>query len=1012
LIQSLNEDEKLISLIQTTVNPENLVRSIRRLTSLRVTIIIIEDIHLINNESYCDMNSLIEALSEDNISLLCATRPAVVKIMGSLEPYLMERIELKGLNLIEIDEFCKELFSHDISEDVIKILSDSTKGNPLVLRSVMRGVIQRNAIKGTGSGKWEFEDHFEQSVYKSAITFGEGLLASLTDSEKKIASDIAVLGESFAPQSAKFISDCTDEVLKNLIFKGIIVESNTAVLPLMNLLPYQIGLSESTNTITIKSTFPLVFTHTLIHKTLLDINSIESEKIIYLIVEKLPFYSITLYEVLHKNNDQISISYDVWFKYLECSFKVGMLLQSFFEWEYIDVIFKAHSKLFNFMKFDLETSYREGIKLKLNNLKLKLKDQGSKTRIEELKSIKNEINKFPNNKLFLHFTTLLQIEEMSCLAALGDKEKSLGLMTTIDATYNSNPELKNQTGYNRYLQMKHISGIWLNTNFDYVLRDTFKRQQDLFNDSSMPDLNRNHARMCFYMQSFDFFSTKNESIEIEKRFSEFHLYFNNNFSEYMKYTFYSLIGKLQMYKNYFQKEFEAFNQNKLSNDQYELILNYYDKLILTGELNSKSFQPVIDILKQNDSILKKSYTNSAVKNYCLYSITYSDIDLVNLIIELFEVKPTDFIVKLFIELTNGKLATGIKFNELEVEAYKYVYQLYLLVCNVEKINNLNEIIECAKLMLKTEIVRIDQPQVRYVGVMLLEHLFVIYPELKKELKVPIEKGLIDILEWMQDSELLSRAMKYLVKRFGNYFQPKNLEKWKVINDQLSSLQFPDEISKNNKNSNELEFTISLIGKVEVTNNRTNTLSRIQGYRAKVILGVISANYITGNKMNRDQFIQLASERGFDPKRGSEILKNTIHRLHELVGSNIIFNKRGEPPCLDNSKVICDIVVLNELRKESKVALKNNDYVLSGKSLCKLLDLIGHNVLFPGIYEEYFEELRNKLENEIRHLIIRVSSELIKMQDFQQAEDILNKALTMIPDDNEFIDLIDSLKVSI
>ena len=57
------------------------------------------------------MNSLIEALSEDNISLLCATRPAVVKIMGSLEPYLMERIELKGLNLIEIDEFCKELFS-------------------------------------------------------------------------------------------------------------------------------------------------------------------------------------------------------------------------------------------------------------------------------------------------------------------------------------------------------------------------------------------------------------------------------------------------------------------------------------------------------------------------------------------------------------------------------------------------------------------------------------------------------------------------------------------------------------------------------------------------------------------------------------------------------------------------------------------------------------------------------------------------------------------------------------
>lgn len=79
---------------------------------------------------------------------------------------------------------------------------------------------------------------------------------------KKIASDIAVLGESFAPQSAKFISDCTDEVLKNLIFKGIIVESNTAVLPLMNLLPYQIGLSESTNTITIKSTF-LLFLLTL-----------------------------------------------------------------------------------------------------------------------------------------------------------------------------------------------------------------------------------------------------------------------------------------------------------------------------------------------------------------------------------------------------------------------------------------------------------------------------------------------------------------------------------------------------------------------------------------------------------------------------------------------------------------------------------------------------------------------------------------------------------------------------
>ena len=92
--------------------------------------------------------------------------------LGILEQYLVESITMKGLDRQSLKALWLELFRSTPQHEIIDALHRVTKGNPLAVRSGLRGAIQTGSIlHSKHSGKWEciqspalFEQNLRRSV--------------------------------------------------------------------------------------------------------------------------------------------------------------------------------------------------------------------------------------------------------------------------------------------------------------------------------------------------------------------------------------------------------------------------------------------------------------------------------------------------------------------------------------------------------------------------------------------------------------------------------------------------------------------------------------------------------------------------------------------------------------------------------------------------------------------------------------------------------------------------------
>jgi hypothetical protein len=71
---------------------------------------------------------------------------------------------------------------------------------------------------------------------------------------------------------------------------------------------------------------------------------------------------------------------------------------------------------------------------------------------------------------------------------------------------------------------------------------------------------------------------------------------------------------------------------------------------------------------------------------------------------------------------------------------------------------------------------------------------------------------------------------------------------------------------------------------------------------------------------------------------------------------------------------------------------------------RALDIARGEVPFPTLYEEFFEAMREEIENRLRSTIIDLSRLLLRESDATGAGELLERAFTIMPDDEEVAEL--------
>ncbi|MEP7217868.1 MAG: AAA family ATPase, partial [Bacteroidota bacterium] len=285
-----NEPEATIS---------DVTAALRRLARLRPTLLIIDDIHLVEGESLREFSLLLNSLAEETLSLLCTARPVELAARAPLERFLVDQIQLTGLSSVEISSLWTGLLSSTPDPEIVAPLAELTGGNPLALRSALRSAIKNETlVRDAATNSWRSSispEAFGTAMRRNVGRITEGMVSHLTEEEKSAARTLASLGEIFARETAERVIEDSAAMITILMFKGIIASSDS-VIP-----------SLSGN----NSRHPLlVFTHSLLHQHLLDTWNGSPTAHASATASALPLYSIVPLQILDRMKREIDLMPD------------------------------------------------------------------------------------------------------------------------------------------------------------------------------------------------------------------------------------------------------------------------------------------------------------------------------------------------------------------------------------------------------------------------------------------------------------------------------------------------------------------------------------------------------------------------------------------------------------------------------------------------------------------------------------------------------------------------------
>ncbi|MCC7437711.1 MAG: ATP-binding protein [Armatimonadetes bacterium] len=298
-------------------------------------LIVLEDIHLLSDEGLGQLLALLATLRTTPLALLCLSRPLPIETMQQLSAVVDCTIVLHGLQPAEVSTLWHRLFSEYPSSAIVNSITAATVGNPLVIRSGLLRALHNNAISPIIRPQQvavvvHLQD-FQQLLLDSTRSISGVITQHLAKGALRQLQALATLGEVFSIEAANIVTSNISSLLAEFQQRGILAvapAAHTSLIPTHSSLPQL-----------------LAFSHTILHRELLNDATPDSAALLAVFGAKTPLYSTTPFSLIAAATDLNTLTSELLLQALEgIHFYLGSIFASD-DWRLSELLLLAAEKV-------------------------------------------------------------------------------------------------------------------------------------------------------------------------------------------------------------------------------------------------------------------------------------------------------------------------------------------------------------------------------------------------------------------------------------------------------------------------------------------------------------------------------------------------------------------------------------------------------------------------------------------------------------------------------------------
>jgi hypothetical protein len=962
------------------------IASLRRVSHLRPMLLVLEDVHLLNGEPLRELQRMLQALSDQGIAMLLLARPDELTSRGLFEPYFVEEFQLQGFNQQEIEELLSDLFGGTLSDWLASMLHTATLGNPLAIRSVLRSLVNSGAIVQEHSpDRWRLvssRETLERSIGQSVDILTEGMITHLQPDERAAAEQLASLGEVVAMETAREAIPDADRLIELLLFRGILFQLSLPVTPVLG---------------TPGSARLLAFSHTLLHRRFAERSALDTERLLRIIEKRLPLYSITpVHFLAHSPLD--GEQPEQFRGVIDSLQESTTLLLNTSDWQLVLQLLDAAEHILAALTPCLDEEARLAIQLPLLIRRIRTVVRNGLTRecldlIERLGAL--TVGPLPE-QLLQHRITALRFR--FTVKHIQTGKKSFDEWEEIEQLVESHPQLRFTEAYPQLLrEMGHVA--LLHSDFTWA-RMVERRVSDILESPEATEKFRQNVRSDVLPSYTLLFETPEELAYRNRLLDEF--------SRSGKVAAVSIARrKLQLLRitghvdqvtamvHLWLPRFNDLGWVEANELQLYLLC---DRAGLGGNLR-QIHDEVIQLCDSSRAGYVARNREVGIHFLLVNTLLCGDYEFAQ---EVMAQHPTESAAaesetRLLIALADEDYQQVLSI----LDERKELSPTELFLRDIVGRNSPEHPFDSAHLRSL-----LTRPILRILDLLTFHALLLAVTSRSKhtadaldsETRSAIRHALDNALTWLAERRLHAYMLPFL-QRYQQWFTKRGFEEWRARMNAIEQEHRRDL----EQSSADRRLHVTMIGTISVQSPSTEAVP-VRGARLRTLLGLLVADRMLATPLTHREFCRIASGDN-DPEHARKTTNAAVMRLRDILGDEAILTDE-ETPRLHPALVHVDLLDALDACRAASASLHNRQLMHAWPAIRTALDIWNGAVPFPALYDNFFEAARNDFEVELRTTAIRISRTLLAENDPATAEQLLRRALAVIPEDEEIAELLE------
>lgn len=966
------------------------VAALHRLARLRPTLLVIEDIHLLARESIEDLRQLLDGLSGEFIKIILLARPVAFEARGLLEPYLTQELQLRGMNPEELSVLWERLFLSKPGPGVIEALAAVTLGNPLAIRSALRGVLQSRLLLLDSSGlRWGPAIGIEQftgQMERYVGTLSEGMGAHLEPEELHAAKQLATLGEAFARETATALMPSASQVLPILLHKGILtLTSAPSPLPCTG-----------------DGTAIYTFTHTLLHRHLVATaaanKSINGAGLAAVVAARAPLYSILPLELLAEHGTGTASIATVT-QALEQLTSMVIPLAEGTAWRFATPVLRAANSLFRSQEHSMEDAEQRKWRILLQGLQLSVYYAAS-----DYDSVHAEIGQYlrltePTDTLALALQRFHGLSMVMTTEIYRTSQFPEEIWTELQGLQVQFPEIETTPEYVQNLT--NILGVVMLVLNDYtLLRELEPRLEELRQCPDTPQAVRRQLLIGIAPYLLTLYDTNEQLQQRLALAKELEQIADENWLTIVS-------GLVRLYDAaglYHQMNAEIEKRSPWARrlGQMKSELSWRFRSLISQAAFGMGPQLILEQVEEmfadHFSVMPTSVRYQLSDRLAFVGLMVGQVEWAEQVFRRYShgaLEPLEMGV--LIRIHHGNLDELPE--HLPVRAYRE-FELFVRAALLRHPATEPEMLRLVQEVLTPAFLHAGELLVVHAALQLIEVR--ILPRLRDQaiiaaIQEAMEQTIAGVMWWMHERGVFA-FMKPMATRYRHLMAESAAAAW---DQRIQELEEGYQLQHGNRGQAVIQ--ISMVGEIAVQHPNRGP-QPVRGARNRTLLALMVANQMLRRPLTHAEFCEVATGVENDDDYAQRLTRMAISRLRGLIGRNAVLTKTGTPR-LNPDIVRVDLLQAQQHIDNALAAASEMALFRAWSLMIAALEIVRGEVPFPTQYERFFEAARDDFEHRLRSALLHVVELLLEEEDLQYAEELLRRAMETMAGDPELSDLL-------